>query len=156
MISTKNSKQGFISLFTVLLTTVILAMAIGMSSIALKQLVLASTADDANEAFYAADSGIQCAVMYDSQGVFQVGGPNEITCGPVQNIPIDSNDAGYYILAQETNGFDWSNGNCVRIFVTKDAGITEIEVFGYNVTCAEISESPRVVERALRVRYGGF
>ncbi len=149
-------KDGFISLFTVLLATVILAIAIGMSSIALKQLVLAGTADEANEAFYAADAGLQCAVMHDQDGVFEVGGPDQIDCGSVQDIPIDDGDTQVYIFNQNESGFEWPNGNCTRIFVNKNGEATEIEAFGYNVSCDQINQSPKTVERALRVRYGAI
>lgn len=152
----KNETQkGFISLFTVLLSTVILAIGIGMSSMALKQIVLASTADDANEAFYSADAGLQCAVMHDIQGVFDAGGPEQVNCGSAENITIDDGDSGIFIFNQADNGFEWNNENCVRITVDKSDLTTEIEALGYNVPCEEIGQSPRTVERALRVRYGG-
>jgi hypothetical protein len=147
-------KQGFISLFTVLLATVILAITIGMSSVALKQIVLTSTVDDANEAFYAADSALQCAIMLDVQGIFQVGGPDEVYCGSIGPISIDDSDSGIFIFNQQTNGFEWANSNCTRVRVEKDAAVTQIEALGYNVTCDQVGQSPRTVERALRVRYG--
>lgn len=148
-------KQGFISLFTALLATVILAISVGMSSIALKQIVLTSTADDANEAFYSADAGLQCAIMLDLGGTFQVGAGSQVSCGSIENISIEDNDSGVFIFNQNNqSGFNWMNGNCVRIIVRKGTPITEIESFGYNVSCEEIQQSPRTVERALRVRYG--
>jgi len=149
-------KQGFISLFTVLLATVILAIAVGMSSMALKQIVLTSTADDANEAFYSADAGLQCAIMLDLDGAFQTaGGQSEVTCGSVDNISIQGSDTTFILNEPNQEGFTWPNGNCVRIIIDKSSAVTEIEAFGYNVSCGDIEETPRVVERALRVRYGG-
>lgn len=156
-----TTKKGFISLFTVLLATVILAMGIGMSSIALKQIVLASTADDANEAFYAADSGLQCAIMHDVAlgpvSAFSVGANPSLSCGAITDISISGSDNEIFLF-NGGDGFEWSNGNCVRITVKKDQslGTTEIESLGYNVGCEDIGTSPRQVERALRVRYGGF
>ncbi len=146
------SKKGFISLFTVLLATVILSISVGMTSIALKQIVLGSTADDANEAFYSADSGLQCAVMLDIANTFDVSGSVQINCGLVNITANDNNNTGVFIFS-----FDWSNGNCVKIKVDKSAtGITSIEALGYNVSCADVNagQSPKIVERALRVRYG--
>jgi hypothetical protein len=151
---TLQHKEGFISLFTVLLATVILAIAVGMSSVALKQIVLASTADDANEAFYAADAALQCAIMLDIDGTFEVGGPNEVFCGDIGPITIDDGDSGIFIFNQTQNGFEWQNQNCTRVRVDKSDTMTKIEALGYNVSCSEIGQSPRTVERALRVRYG--
>src|SRR5690606_15727798 len=60
----KNEK-GFVALFTVLLTSVILAMAIGIASISLKEIVLSSAASEGSLAFFAADSGIECALYWE-------------------------------------------------------------------------------------------
>jgi hypothetical protein len=146
-----SKKEGFISLFTVLLATVILAIAVGMSSIALKQIVLSSTADDANEAFYSADSGLQCAIMLDTQqDAFGVGAGTPVDCGGNQGIVVGGGGNSFNFA------FDWvstNNNNCVNIKVEKIGLSTRIEALGYNVSCAEVGTSPKVVERALRVRY---
>ncbi len=152
-----HHNKAFVSLFTVLLATVILSIAVGMTSIALKQIVLASTADDANEAFYSADSGMQCAIMLDldeTMDYFGIGNPGSANCGSAQSIPINNDQSGMFSLGQG-GGFEWSNGNCVKITVDKStSNMTKIEALGYNVSCSEIG-SPKTVERALRVRYAG-
>lgn len=150
----QESKKAFISLFTVLLATVILAIAVGMTTVALKQIVLTSTADQANDAFYSADSGLQCVIMLDLAGAFQVGSGSTVNCGTVEGIAVDSSDSGVFKLNGLAGGFDWENGNCVRITVNKLNGATQIESLGYNMSCEDIAQSPRSVERALRVRYG--
>jgi hypothetical protein len=114
--------------------------------------VLASTADEANEAFYAADSALQCAIALDSDGAFSLGGGPTVDCAG-QTIPIDDADNEFFVFGDAGSGFEWSNGNCVRVEVDKSTEITQIEAFGYNVGCDDISTSPRAVERALRVRY---
>lgn len=154
-ISTVKNK-GFVSLFTVLLATVILSITIGMSSVALRQVILSSTASEANEAFYAADAGMQCAIMNDRNGAFNVGAPQTISCGAgeLSQLPVIGGDNQEYTIG--LNGsFEWGNQTCVSVIVRKNSDITEIEAFGYNVPCGDILESPRVVERALRVRYAG-
>lgn len=150
-----KEKKGFVSLFAVLMSTVILAIVLGMSSVALKQIILSSTASEANEAFYSADAGMQCAIMNDRSGEFAVGQDSVIFCGPSQ-ISIESDDSEVYrVVGDNGLGFEWDNGNCVYITIDKSGEVTEIEAFGYNVACDEIGQSPRVVERALRVRYAG-
>lgn len=150
------SKKGFISLFTVLLATVILSISVGMTSIALKQIVLGSTADDANEAFYAADAGLQCAIMNDIMGNFATGANAPINCGSVQSIAINPSGTSFSLTLGGPTGFDWSNGNCVDVTIEKTSSTTKIEALGYNVSCADVNagQSPKIVERALRVRYG--
>ena len=68
----KKNQKGFVALFTVLIVTVILAMAIGIASISLKEIVLSSSASDGSKAFYAADSGI------DRMTVLEIGLPNHV------------------------------------------------------------------------------
>lgn len=153
-----TEKRGFVSLFTVLMATVILSITIGMSSVALKQVVLGSTASEANDAFYAADAGMQCAIMNDRNGEFEVGADLLIGCGSgdLSQIPIQTGDNQLYTVVGDTgSGFDWNNNTCVFITVRKDSDVTEIEAFGYNVPCDDIVDNPRAVERALRVRYAG-
>lgn len=158
MLQQTTKKRGFVSLFTVLMATVILSMTIGMSSVALKQVVLGSTASEANEAFYSADAGMQCAIMNDRNGEFDVGADSLISCGigDLNQIAIQTGDNQLYSVVGDTGfGFEWNNGNCVFITVRKNSDITEIEAFGYNVSCDDVVDNPRAVERALRVRYAG-
>ena len=150
-----HNTKAFVSLFAVLLATVILAMAIGMSSVALKQIVLSSNANEANQAFYAADSALQCAIALDGINVFQAGFEGVVDCGTGQDIPVDNSNDEVFRFGENSQGFEWSSGCCVRVEVDKTGETTKIEALGYNVACDQIDQSPRVVERALRVRYGG-
>jgi len=151
-IITQQKNKGFVSLFAVLMATVILAIAIGMSSIALKQIVLTSTADEANESFYAADSALQCAIALDAENAF-IGGDGVLVDCAGQLIPVDDSNNEFFTFGENGSGFEWENGNCVRVEVDKSGEVTLIEAFGYNVGCEDVSTSPRAVERALRVRY---
>jgi type II secretory pathway pseudopilin PulG len=68
-----NKKQqknnGFTLLFAVLVSTLILAVGASIISIALKQLTLSGSARDSHFAFYAANSGVECAFYWDSIGI---------------------------------------------------------------------------------------
>lgn len=150
-----NNTKAFVSLFAVLLASVILAMAIGMSSVALKQIVLSSNANEANDAFYAADSALQCAIALDGVNTFQTGFEGFVDCGVGVDIPVDNSNNEVFRFGENAQGFDWANDSCVRVEVDKTGEITKIEALGYNVSCDEIDQSPRAVERALRVRYAG-
>lgn len=69
----KNNKQkGFVLLFAVLISTLVLAVGISMISIALKQVVLSGSGRDSQYAFYAANTGAECATYWDlaSSSVF--------------------------------------------------------------------------------------
>ncbi len=147
----KHNQKGFISLFAVLIATVVMSMAIGMSSIALKQMVLSSNAEVANQSFFSADSALQCAMYHDRQNTHVVGGPGFVDCGV--EIQVSGGDGGVFIYGNPfSENFEWQYGTCAKVTVFKGDGMTEIEAFGYNVSCEDL-DGPRVVERALRVRY---
>lgn len=82
----KNNKKqkGFVLLFAVLVSTLVLAVGISMISIALKQVVLSGSGRDSQYAFYVANTGAECATYWDlaSSSVFTsatVPGPG-VTC----------------------------------------------------------------------------
>lgn len=148
----QNLNSGFVALFTVLLASVILAMAVGISNISLKQIVLSASASDANKSFYAADSGIECALFNDLRATpnpFSTNAAN-MTCGgsiialsePLPGISTFSLD-----LATE------SGLSCANVTVDKTdlLGGTKITSKGINGACG--TTSPRLVERAIEVTY---
>jgi len=70
----KNNKQkGFVLLFAVLISTLVLAVGISMISIALKQVQLSGSGRDSQYAFYVANTGAECATYWDlaSSSVFR-------------------------------------------------------------------------------------
>ncbi len=173
-----NSKSGFTLLFAVLVGTLLFALGIAISNIALKEIIL-STAGKASEgAFYAADTGSECALYYDlvvSKSVPTF--PNSssapkgssIRCGG-QDIALTGTNFEYPSAGlpqtAATTTFDLSLSNstlypaCVEVKVGKTApqgqvaGHTVIESRGRNDSdCTNTSDNPGRVERALRVRY---
>lgn len=61
----KNKQGGFTLLFAVLVSTLILAVGASMITIALKQLTLSSAGRESQFAFYAANTGLECALYWD-------------------------------------------------------------------------------------------
>lgn len=145
--------NGFVALFTVLIAAVILAMAVGISNIALKQIVLSSSATEANKSFYAADSGIECVLYHDINGT----PPNSFDPG---SLSFNINCGGDQITVNESNGFfsefmisvGENNDSCAYVEVDKtDLISTRVISRGVNVPCG--TTSSRMVERAIEVTY---
>lgn len=67
----RNSK-GFALLFSVMLSSIILAITLGITSIAYKEIKFGTSVRDTNDAFFAADTGVECALYNDkiSSNVF--------------------------------------------------------------------------------------
>lgn len=69
LFSQKNKKQkGFTILFAVLVSSLVLALGLGIISITMKEVQLSGAGRDSQLAFYAADSGAECAFYWDLKG----------------------------------------------------------------------------------------
>jgi len=84
-----STKKGYTLLFAVIVSVLVLSIAAFILSVSRKQAILASSARDSIYAFYAADSGLECAVENLAQLAVKVPG-STITCGNSVNIPVIS------------------------------------------------------------------
>ncbi|MDQ5901331.1 MAG: hypothetical protein QG580_46 [Patescibacteria group bacterium] len=155
--------KGFVALFTVLLVSVILAMAVGIASISLKEIVLSSSASEGNKAFYAADSGIECALYFDKINLVPGTLLQSLVCNGNNYILVDGfPDPGptSNSLTDEVYNFAIPFGAndelCADIQVERaiigEVFSTRIESKGSNVACDDDS-NPKKVERSIRVTY---
>ena len=60
-----KKNKGFIVLIAVMVTTIILTIGMGVLNLALREFILANMGRDSVKAFYAADTGVDCAFNYD-------------------------------------------------------------------------------------------
>lgn len=165
----RAKKQKGISLFiAVLVASVATLFSFAISNIALREVILAQTGRDSQLSFYAANSGIECALFWDlKKGSFEPGKLNDtIECNDQdRTVSMLSGDGGQtYIFNLPINNAislgDSSNDSCFVFTMTKEINLDaggEIESIdttlvsrGYN-TCN--FDSPRVLERAIRVTY---
>ena len=167
IISQRNtSNKGFTLLFASVLSSIILAIAFGISNIALKEINFSTSAKNTNDAFFAADVGAECAIWNDS--VFTPSAVNpQISCNnttiitsgsfPLWNFTI----RGFYLGIPGLGGGVGSG--CAKVEVYKDdtsnppITITTVTSRGYDtaqdaVTCDSPSTSGRV-EREIQVTY---
>lgn len=63
-----KNKRGFTLLFAVLVSVLVLAVGASIISIALKQVILSGAGRESQYAFYAANTGIECALHWDLNG----------------------------------------------------------------------------------------
>lgn len=61
----ESFNSGFVLLFSIILASIVFAIAIGISSISYKEILLTTSAKNSNDAFFAADVGIECALYLD-------------------------------------------------------------------------------------------
>lgn len=170
MKSEKKYQKGISLFIAVLVASVTALFSFAISNIALREVILAQTGRDSQSAFYAANSGVECALFWDlKMGAFNVGS-SEITCneqtGSANMQVIFQGGEEIWTLMGSSNltfnlSDDEGNTSCfiiddVKKTIERDGenNITSIEVLmevrGYN-TCD--FASPRILERAIRVKY---
>jgi len=144
----KNIKKnnGFVLLYTMIISGMILSVALGVASIALKEAKFSTSAKATNEAFFAADTGAECALFHDrienssfTDGIPMFCAGNEITLAQVMNT-----------YSFSVFGLGSSGNSCAKVILTKDliANTTIVISKGYN-NC----NSSNQVERELQVTY---
>jgi hypothetical protein len=166
-----NKKKGLTILFAVLVSIFALAVGASIVSLSFKQLILSGSARDSQFAFYASNTGTECALNWDIQGdpdgnaVFATSSESSITnnlgvtCAGV-SLP-DAGQGNLRVIASTANSASTTfrlefadQPYCVDVIVGKvnNAGVisTTLDSFGYN-TCDE--DNPRRIERGLQVTY---
>lgn len=63
--NTKIKDQGFVILFAVTIAALLLSIALGVANIAFREIKFGTSVKDSNDAFFAADAGIECAAIND-------------------------------------------------------------------------------------------
>jgi len=137
-----QKNKGFVILFAVTLSAIILSIALGISDIALKEVKFATSARDTNDAFFAADTGIE-SVLFDDKLNPMVPPPGGIT----------SED--FVVFGLGSLGV-----SCAKINIEKnnasDPSVIKTTIIskGYNVGDANCDPtSSNRVERELKVTY---
>ena len=146
----KPSGSGFVILFAVTLASILLAIALGVADIALKELKFGTSARDTNNALFAADTGIEHILFLDKPSP----GP-----GPIF---VPSPSTTETRLPYIVTGLGSAGVSCAVVTVTKSNTIgpppsttTTVISKGYNVTgtsCGDPAIS-NLVERELKVTY---
>ncbi len=164
----KNNK-GYTLLFAVLVSSVVLSIGISILSISKKEFLLASSARESTTAFYAADSGIECAIFNDNNiSTTSYSTHNNIYClGQTMDTYLGSdpgNSPAVYNFNMSLAESSAYNAPCLKLKITKDYfdsndGLgpiprTRIESRGYNMGWDNVGKtcsvgSPRRVERGI-------
>lgn len=153
----ENNQEGFTLLFAVLVANLILAIGIATFNLTVKQVTLSSVGRESQVAFFAADSGVECALYWDfKHNAFSVSQPiSSITCNGITITQADDGGTlgGRAYGTPTTFTFTFPpDPFCATVSVTKynNPKRTVVDSRGYN-TC-DVS-NPRRVERGIRANY---
>ena len=177
----KNSQRGFALLVAVIFMAVMLSFALTLSALAYKQQLLTSTTIASSNAFYAADSALECALRFDQwnnggstffpyttvvgtavpTASFYCGGvgtaaPDSSAPPTLQVLTVNSvtYDVFTYRFAIGTAGAS----DCADLTIYKYADghspySTYIFSQGYDVSCGAVNGSGRYAARGLQAHY---
>ena len=164
-LSLMKSDKGFTLLLASLIASIVLAIGISIFSIAHKQLILSSIGRDSQFAFYAADTGAECALFWDLQfGYFAPSHEQDdnITCDRQYwtqrgGIGRGTSYAPGYTMTFQFQPSD--DATCVNVSVTKSAVNdqspvqTVIHADGFSVPCSSIGTNARALQRSVELNY---
>ncbi len=154
-----SNQKGITLLIAIVITGTLLLVALGIANVSRKESILIYAARMSQLAFYAADSGIECAIYWDVKNpsgysAFSTTTTSTIDCNQTpQNVTnpipavVGGNPSGVstFVMSFLPNPY------CASVTVTKSpSGATTIDSHGYN-TCD--TTDLRRVERAVKVTY---
>lgn len=165
--------RGFTLLIAALISSVVLALGVSIFEIAIKQVTLSSIGRDSQFAFYAADTGAECALYWDIRhSVFGTSTPPDtvphfqsgITDPKCDEQSLNVGPAALPTSYPYTRSFQFEpNGKCAQVQVEKcgtsdcDPDFPNIHTIihadGYNTTCGVVDTSPRALQRSVELHY---
>ncbi len=155
-ITKANKQDGFVALYSVLVSSMLLIMALSISGVAYKEQLFSINAKASQYSFMAADTGMECALLADvklNNYVSVPGGPSIITdfkcagnsLSPIQTITATNTYYAYKLPVTATaNGINIQS--CAVFSINKaydsdsdgNPDSTKIDSRGYNVDCNNI------------------
>ncbi|MFT6361577.1 MAG: hypothetical protein ACJA2Z_000570 [Candidatus Paceibacteria bacterium] len=149
-IQIEKKERGFVILFSILISSLILLISAGIFNVVQKEVILSSYARESHRAFYAADSALECALFADIIGI---GSPNPVTPFSTINLSNGSFDCGgdtitstYLASAGGTSDYDYpfvfryynsynsDDNSCAYVLVEKKETGTDPSVIETRIT----------------------
>ena len=164
-----RTNRGFTLLLAALVASIVLALGSSIFTIARKQVTLSSLGRDSQFAFYAADTGAECALYWDIRHAAfgdtvpatapscagQVLG-EVVTEGARSAAPYTIEfDMDLFVDADGVDGTFDDDGYCARVTITKntDNPFTVIRSDGYSTACSTTETSARALQRSVQLQY---
>lgn len=154
-----QKNRAFVILFAVTISAILLAVALGVANIAFREVRFSTNAQATNNAFFAADTGVECALLYDysvavGTSPFGDSGTSPIQCGG-GGVTINSTSPTKWNFV--ISGLGDTRQSCAKVIIDKtDTSKIQIISKGYNIggdTPDCTSSNPNRVERQLDVTY---
>ncbi len=152
----KKNNGGFVLLFAIMLSSIILAITLGIASISSREIKFGTDAVKTNNALFSADTGAECALYNDktTSNVFVLsGGSSTVECMG-NNFALSQSFSTWSFVV---SGLGSNRQGCARVLVDKSvANTATVTSKGYNNggsqfdSCTPGADS---VERVLQLNY---
>ena len=145
-----KKNRGFVILFSVLISALILLISSGIFNVVQKEVVLSSYARESQRAFYAADSVLECALYADIIGI---GSPNPVTPFSTTSLADANFDCGgdtisstylatsggtqdydYPFVFRYYNSYNVDDNSCAYALIEKNTKTTDLTVIETRIT----------------------
>lgn len=151
----QSSTAGFVILFAVTISAILLSITLGVANISLREIKFGISAKDTNDAFFAADIGEECALYYDrsnsTKNAFTGMATPMICAGNSFSKPVPS-PANFWSFT--LSGLGSGGQGCSKVTVDKRVSpITQIISRGYNNGGSSCTQSLNTVERQIELNY---
>ena len=125
-----QKNKGFVILFSMLISSLILMISAGLFNVVQKEVVLSSYSRESQRAFYAADSALECALYADIVGIKLNGSESN------PRTPFTVNPTGYEVHSGEDSGKEeyQCGGEPIRSYHLANAEGTELYEIPYAFT----------------------
>ncbi len=154
-----TQNRGFTLLLAALVSSIVLALGAAIYSLAVKELELSSLGRDSQYAFFAADTGAECALYWDIRyDYFATSAPAAVIAPDPRCATQSFTASGRASSYPYTMSFQFEpNGYCTSVSVTKSqsAGVvsTTIHADGYSASCTNYTTNSRTLQRSVELHY---
>ena len=158
-----KKNKGFVLLFAVTLAAIFLSIALGVGEIALKENNFSTSAVDTNNAFFAADTGTECALYYDDPNgngtgtIFTDPSTPQMTC---DGATFNATEPSPSVWNFSITGLGSNSHSCVVVKIDKNSAdipanaTAVVTADGYNLTGTTCATPPQnAVDRQLVTTY---
>jgi len=171
----RKGQKGFTLLLAALVASIVLALGTSIFQIAQKEFALSAMGRDSQFAFYAADTGAECALYWDiryryfgtstplvapapfcDEQSLIAAGNTDITGRPPPKGPSEDDS----VLYPYTMSFTiMPNGRCATVTIEKSLGQnsnaprTLVRSNGFSTDCDSVATSPRALQRSVELHY---
>lgn len=149
----RAAERGFTLLLSVLIASILLTLGYEIYNFTVKEVALSFSGRESQFAFYAADSGVECALWADAKlDAFATSSPVvELPCGLATSTLARTLTGTTHVTTFTMRTGGVPKEHCTDVRVTRsEPKQTVIESFGRN-TCSDTD--PLRLERAIRVTY---